>query len=660
MAPVPSRVDTPGEFHTRATLLSLPTELLEMVFEKLNSRDLLQVMQACHLLHDLVAIQMYREVVYTLYPSSGPHDIRSLERFASLVASLSRKSNNYSSNVREICVHGDSVPQPQRVPSAISFGDYECIRGCARYLNELMCQLLPEVARVVAFRWDIHVPLDPLVFIELGRLKHLQSLHIRLPAANSMDVIPPYEVEEQWKRYGQHPLPFTLLGPYPRADLLRTCDNFALVSGLQNLAVLDISSLDFISQIGTCVQSSQRTLRSLKLSFDDVLGASSRDYTDAKVVTLDYHDMLSEPNDSDLFVFSNIVKMKPGEPATSLSAGRPKAIGATLLAHIFQVKLPNQDDKGGAVSKNPSDGEALKLFLKTPHIGLALDSLSICRISVLHHVLIRGVDVTRLKHLSLLTVGPQGYIWAALNKIHGYKPLRLTSIHTDSVSRSLLRLIANLDTITELYMFRRRSLHPVQQREDSLGFLELREAIFPKHIQHLQRLVLRNDCDISWALDSETINILAAGVNLIELGIGVREASCPSLVRQIHAMTSLEALQIFWHSGPDDFDAMIRSHTSLADYVMSLPNPSLKHIGMFCVIPYGEMMNRVIDMRLRLHWFRRSDWLIRNKGIGIDNRTKLYLPTVLDIQEAITEVVKMHIDIREVKMWKPNIWEFKL
>lgn len=166
-------------------------------------------------------------------------------------------------------------------------------------------------------------------------------------------------------------------------------------------------------------------------------------------------------------------------------------------------------------------------YIRIVH-GLHLDSLSIHLIPVKPAVLCVAVDCFSLKHLSLLNVGPQRVWWAMLAKLHQVRPLQLTSIHTDNVTSTFLSFVNGLDHITELFMFECSSRSRVESfaPKTTVKIEDIRQQILNKHTKTLRRLVIRNDEDASWGLNSPTVRLLASkGSNLIELAIGLSSAS---------------------------------------------------------------------------------------------------------------------------------------
>lgn len=186
----------------------------------------------------------------------------------------------------------------------------------------------------------------------------------------------------------------------------------------------------------------------------------------------------------------------------------------------------------GATSKAIED-QALEEYVRSMH-GIPLDSLSIHLIPVKATVLCRAVDVFALRHLSLLNVGRQCLLWAMLAQLHQVRPLQLSSIHTDNVTASFFSFANGLGQITELFMFEcggiKRAESSAPKTTAKIG--DIRKQILNKHIRSLRRLVIRNDEDSNWALNSQASRLVARyGSNLIELAVGLDDSSYVSALQ---------------------------------------------------------------------------------------------------------------------------------
>lgn len=193
-----------------------------------------------------------------------------------------------------------------------------------------------------------------------------------------------------------------------------------------------------------------------------------------------------------------------------------------------QAKPTSQTDhssKAGASSAPTSKPETSTIteYLRLSH-GLALESIALHRIPVKPSVLFRAIDMSRLKHLTLLDVGPQRAAWAMLSKLNKSSPLQLEVIHTNNVTHSLLVFLNGLEpgSLEELYLFEPSSRHrSANTQKTSVTISEIRKQALKKHIATLRILMIRNDSDISWSLDRESTRLLSRAGKMRELVVAM-------------------------------------------------------------------------------------------------------------------------------------------
>lgn len=181
----------------------------------------------------------------------------------------------------------------------------------------------------------------------------------------------------------------------------------------------------------------------------------------------------------------------------------------------FKEERPEQKCAGEPSMEN------IQQYLRAHH-GLSLKSLSIYLIPVKALVLLKAIDISNLKHLTLLNVGLQSPFWAALAQ--ATYPLSLTSIRTDNVTQSFIYFLDRHSGLKELFLFersRRSKLTSLTPRT-TVGIEQIRRQILKRHVGSLRRLVIRNDDDAGWAFNQKSIlTLVKLGVNLKELMIGL-------------------------------------------------------------------------------------------------------------------------------------------
>lgn len=229
------------------------------------------------------------------------------------------------------------------------------------------------------------------------------------------------------------------------------------------------------------------------------------------------------------------VEPRMEEPAQSPSS--PKLTNGTIVSeHVSQKKVDDRPDPAVGPSTSVtnrqiadtapmSTDQAMQDYVRSVH-GLPLENLALYLIPVKPSVLSRAVDLTILKSITLLNVGPQGGFWSVMAKKHVETPLRLRYIHTDNVTPSFLSCISSLSGLTELYMLERSSKSKVESMAPStvVGIEDIRQQALTKHIRTLKKLMIKNENDNghTWDLNGKTTRLITTkGHNLTELAISL-------------------------------------------------------------------------------------------------------------------------------------------
>ena len=170
-----------------------------------------------------------------------------------------------------------------------------------------------------------------------------------------------------------------------------------------------------------------------------------------------------------------------------------------------------------------SPDNAMEAYVRTAH-GLQLESLSLEWVPLKASIVARALDMSVLKRLTLLEVGPQDTFWTLLHRLqNASSEISLKSIHIDNVSLPFLRFLTTFEGLEELFMHERST----KQAEDPpvgplISVTMIRKLALRKHAKNLKRLMIRNDRNDSWDVDSRTLQFLAVkGTNLKELGVSL-------------------------------------------------------------------------------------------------------------------------------------------
>ena len=228
--------------------------------------------------------------------------------------------------------------------------------------------------------------------------------------------------------------------------------------------------------------------------------------------------------------------------------------GDTKLSEVGS----STESKGKAVARDSDlmetidEDDAMTTYIRLAH-GLPLENLAIHLLPVKPSVLLRHIDFYSVKYLTLLNVGPQRTLWAALAKLNRQSPLPLTTVCSDNVTPSLLAFLGNLPPaqLKVLYMLEHAPKPRVPQlhgcAKTTVTIDEIAKTVLKPHMQSLRRLVIRNDSDDQWAMDSATIRLIAKeGQKLEELGLQCFSEQFHKLARALPQLPKLYALHVVY------------------------------------------------------------------------------------------------------------------
>lgn len=153
--------------------------------------------------------------------------------------------------------------------------------------------------------------------------------------------------------------------------------------------------------------------------------------------------------------------------------------------------------------------EAMQDYIRVTH-GLQLEELRLHWIPMKASIVGRALDLTILKRITLLDVGPQDTFWALLVRLtSGDHSITFKSIHTDHVSKAFTTFLATFDGLEELFMHERNAKNSDTDSELLVDASGLRKMALNSHISTLKSLMIRNERDDSWDVDTKTLQFLA-------------------------------------------------------------------------------------------------------------------------------------------------------
>ncbi|KAI0890177.1 uncharacterized protein GGS22DRAFT_9238 [Annulohypoxylon maeteangense] len=284
-------------------VLELPDEILKEICANLVQSDLICVSLVCRRFRDFAAAQLYRNFHIVFPDEDDPFFDSPIDGLAGGLSTFATSDYNYAQYLREISL--DTLSVGDRAEAA--YKPYLTTVSCGKFLNTLLLLTLRKAQSLDAFRWNIRVELSRPVYKQLHEIKTLRHLHLRLQAGPSLYEPPPplpYTTSQfmefalaspsaQWGNptntlpalYGPPP---TLTPPSPvfkpswknraskKSPPILEPPTISGFRALESLSVLDIDSLDVITEIQACVRNSSSTLRKLKLSFSTSLAMQAR------------------------------------------------------------------------------------------------------------------------------------------------------------------------------------------------------------------------------------------------------------------------------------------------------------------------------------------------------------------------------------------------
>jgi hypothetical protein len=336
-------------------------------------------------------------------------------------------------------------------------------------------------------------------------------------------------------------------------------------------------------------------------------------------------------------------KGKARDIDSSPSKGKGKGKGKEI-EKLSPALAPGS--KNGDASEEPiSSEQAIQEYVRLNH-GIPLEKLSIYLIPVKPSTLFRAIDFGALKSISLLNVGPQRALWAALTKLQKLYPLQLKSIYVDNVTPSFLVFLGGLESeLEELFMLERPSRTKVEPfaPKTLVGIEDIRKQALKKHMKTLKRLVIRNDEDATWALNKETVRLLTKeGQNLRELVIAlapptfvsptpfnpspfsVQQPNIPSqhfLMQTLSPLVSLRALQIISVSAGDNCHSVIREIRQCAiDNISHYPQLQIEYVALSSMGNGSTNLTRLVRKDKERKWDNRVGLGKKSmsSGLGLD------------------------------------------
>ena len=169
--------------------------------------------------------------------------------------------------------------------------------------------------------------------------------------------------------------------------------------------------------------------------------------------------------------------------------------------------------------------ESMQQYIRATH-GLRIETFALYLIPLKASIVARALDLSVLRHITLLDVGPQSSFWLLLQRQIKDRPLiGFETIHMDDVSNAFLGFLSATNIkAKELYLLRRKDrstdTHTVTTSIDASSMFNIG---FRRHVKTLTHLMLRNEQDDTWDLNEQLVRMLSLKCRgLVELGVSMK------------------------------------------------------------------------------------------------------------------------------------------
>ncbi|KAI6781102.1 uncharacterized protein J7T54_003269 [Emericellopsis cladophorae] len=278
------------------------------------------------------------------------------------------------------------------------------------------------------------------------------------------------------------------------------------------------------------------------------------------------------------------------------------------IEHQLQSKVPDGQQE-------PLDaGHDVRDYLKQTR-GHSLESLSIYLIPIKASVLSRAVDLRCLKQLTLLNVGNQAAIWAALTKENQHSPLPLRSVFTDHVSEALLTCLSQLPALHDLFMVEQSTKNKPESLapRTTVTIEQIKKMVLQKHMRTLRRLMIKDDSHGSrkWDITDKLMKLICfGGERLEELAICLNISAVHTMIQNISQLKQLRAFHILRFKNNDTCVWVMREIVKFViDSLAHVPESKLEYVGM-----EDDRVDRILRFsQTDMNLFREERRRARNK-----------------------------------------------
>ncbi|KAK0666090.1 hypothetical protein QBC41DRAFT_281609 [Cercophora samala] len=302
--------------------MTLPSEVQKEIVRHCSQADLICFSLVSKHCRELAAAQLYRNFHIVFPDEDDPEYDSPIDGLAGGLDTFVTSDYNYAQHLRDLSL--DTLSAGHKAETA--YKAYLANLSCGKFMNTLLLMTLRRARALERFRWNIRVELSRTLYKELHNIKTLAHLHIRLQEGPSIYETPPplpynaatstsaslgvtsVQPPPPMSSLPPPPPPFSTMPPPPsgfyvpvtavtvsvppppppampkshrpkaarKTPLSKEPPTLSGFKELKSLAVLDIDSLDMVTEIKSCVRNSSATLSKLKLSFSDKLALQAR------------------------------------------------------------------------------------------------------------------------------------------------------------------------------------------------------------------------------------------------------------------------------------------------------------------------------------------------------------------------------------------------
>ncbi|PQE20195.1 f-box domain-containing protein [Rutstroemia sp. NJR-2017a BBW] len=398
----------------QSRFLHLPRECQSEILSHATTQDLIALSLVSKHFRNLAAEHLYRSFHIVFPDDDVPSNESPIDSLAGGLDTFTTSDYNYARYLKEIILEtltgGDKGERMYR--------HYLYDESCGKFMNTLFLLALRKAKALETFSRE--------VFKELHKITALQHLHLRMQAGKSIYQTPPPLISSS-SSPPKTPSPSNIhspyLPPYPsfinNITAAKTDKNGTnskkstygqkppTISGFKNLkslAVLDMDTLDYVSEIKECIENSSTTLTALKLSFSDSLAGKSR-----KPPPEIPSDVESEAEDE----FGQIIPAvsqpaaDPYAPSKAIQAMEEKKAQEAVLGKLFGIEQSSPKDKSKP-SKTDEDSESKPE--EEPHLKMLRELPKLAAKIMANHSAGGDSDETAKEVLAMLEEATQKYI----------------------------------------------------------------------------------------------------------------------------------------------------------------------------------------------------------------------------------------------------------